>query len=436
MATCNLDELLRDGACYLELTTQQQRAVQLQLLCALASTPLPVPPEITGTPGSVLFFGADGAVTQDNDNLFWDDTNNRLGIGTNSPTSKFHLVADSDEKGIGTFDGVTNPYNEDILSTSTFSVFKLDRKFTSEVGGSGGASDFVIQGIDIGIEMASNFSNNAFASIIGRTGVDIDLTATNNLSGPVALGGEQIYGFDVYIQRSGNIATDETAFGIPISFSYYGMQIIESVTQVVSGVNAKVNSQVYGSSLSVTNALRPSYSGGVVNKNTYGIGLVVNGDTSGAIAPTGGDNTYGIYLLSTVNTFGNTYGVYLETLRSTSGTAYGFWEGHSTAISAYNWFRSKTGIGNADLANTQLKVVPNSASLVSILSKGAAAQTANLFECRNSSDALLFGIEADGDIRTSRSAAATTLGSVTDRLPIYDAAGSLIGYIPIYDSIT
>jgi hypothetical protein len=38
------------------------------------------------TTGSVPFIGASGALTQDNDNLFWDDSNNRLGIGTKLPT--------------------------------------------------------------------------------------------------------------------------------------------------------------------------------------------------------------------------------------------------------------------------------------------------------------------------------------------------------------
>ena len=38
----------------------------------------------TFTTGSVVFGGTSG-LTQDNANLFWDDTNNRLGIGTNTP---------------------------------------------------------------------------------------------------------------------------------------------------------------------------------------------------------------------------------------------------------------------------------------------------------------------------------------------------------------
>ncbi|KKM24133.1 hypothetical protein LCGC14_1608170, partial [marine sediment metagenome] len=36
------------------------------------------------TQGSVMFAGAGGVVSQDNSNLFWDDTNNRLGIGINT----------------------------------------------------------------------------------------------------------------------------------------------------------------------------------------------------------------------------------------------------------------------------------------------------------------------------------------------------------------
>lgn len=47
---------------------------------------------LTGaTAGSVLFAGA-GAFAQDNAHLFWDDTNNRLGIGTNAPSSNLHVV--------------------------------------------------------------------------------------------------------------------------------------------------------------------------------------------------------------------------------------------------------------------------------------------------------------------------------------------------------
>lgn len=47
-----------------------------------------------------------------------------------------------------------------------------------------------------------------------------------------------------------------------------------------------------------------------------------------------------------------------------------------------------------------------------------------------------FGIQNDGKIMTNQTAAATTPGNVTDRLPIYDGTGTLVGYIAIYDNIT
>lgn len=43
------------------------------------------------TTGSIVFAGASGVYTQDNANLFWDDTSNRLGIGTASPTFDLSL---------------------------------------------------------------------------------------------------------------------------------------------------------------------------------------------------------------------------------------------------------------------------------------------------------------------------------------------------------
>jgi hypothetical protein len=44
------------------------------------------------TPGSIVFAGASGVYSQDNANLFWDDVNNRLGIGLTTPTTPLHIV--------------------------------------------------------------------------------------------------------------------------------------------------------------------------------------------------------------------------------------------------------------------------------------------------------------------------------------------------------
>lgn len=45
------------------------------------------------TAGSVIFAGASGVYSQDNTNFFWDDSNNRLGIGTATPSVTLHIIS-------------------------------------------------------------------------------------------------------------------------------------------------------------------------------------------------------------------------------------------------------------------------------------------------------------------------------------------------------
>ena len=47
------------------------------------------------TQGSVLFAGASGVLAQDNANLFFDDSTNRLGVGTNNPSVLLHVQENS-----------------------------------------------------------------------------------------------------------------------------------------------------------------------------------------------------------------------------------------------------------------------------------------------------------------------------------------------------
>ena len=54
----------------------------------------------SGTSGSILFLDASSLLAQDNDNLFWDDGNSRLGIGTNAPTNTLTIAGGSGDNSI------------------------------------------------------------------------------------------------------------------------------------------------------------------------------------------------------------------------------------------------------------------------------------------------------------------------------------------------
>ena len=67
----------------------------------MLNLPLSVPEVITatigntvsgGTAGSILFVDANGNLGQDNANLYYDDANNRMGIGTAAPSSVLHVT--------------------------------------------------------------------------------------------------------------------------------------------------------------------------------------------------------------------------------------------------------------------------------------------------------------------------------------------------------
>jgi len=79
----------------------------------------------SSTAGSVLFVNSSNQLSQDNDKLFWDETNFRLGIGTTAPSSdigfaKIIQITDANSVGIK-FDATS--YNAWEIGTGTSSEF-------------------------------------------------------------------------------------------------------------------------------------------------------------------------------------------------------------------------------------------------------------------------------------------------------------------------
>lgn len=69
---------------------------------------------IDGNTGEVLFLTAGGNVSTDS-NLFWDDENKRLGIGTNSPETKLHSLTTSDQLRLSYDDSLYTTFRTDSI---------------------------------------------------------------------------------------------------------------------------------------------------------------------------------------------------------------------------------------------------------------------------------------------------------------------------------
>lgn len=106
------------------------------------------------TVGSILFCDdASGLVSQDNTNFFWDNTNNRLGIGTNTPSAKL------DVHGTG-INAVLNGTG----SNNSFLVFQnagTSKWYVGNLYSGAVANDFVIY----------DFASSAYRLYVHNTGV-------------------------------------------------------------------------------------------------------------------------------------------------------------------------------------------------------------------------------------------------------------------------
>jgi hypothetical protein len=85
------------------------------------------------TAGSVVFAGASGVYAQDNASLFFDDTNNRLGIGTSSPATTLDVNGTISARANGAEGGqieFNNPDNASQGATLDVSTADVTRWFT------------------------------------------------------------------------------------------------------------------------------------------------------------------------------------------------------------------------------------------------------------------------------------------------------------------
>ncbi|GAB5475995.1 MAG: hypothetical protein Mars2KO_40940 [Maribacter sp.] len=89
-----------------------------------------------GTSGSLFFAAADGRPNEDHTELFWDDTNNRLGVGTNAPSSKLEVTGAVRSQGIRNSNGRLVEPSYRFTSDSNTGMFSpADDEIAFSVGG-------------------------------------------------------------------------------------------------------------------------------------------------------------------------------------------------------------------------------------------------------------------------------------------------------------
>lgn len=124
------------------------------------------------TAGSLLFGSVTGSITEDNNSLYWNDTNNWLGIGTNAPTARLTLKGtDSTYAGGPHMETYTTADSFPQLQILPYTHDNVNISFDAYWDGSAWKSS----------DAGSNFQFRKSADVLGIWG-DTGITAGNTLT--------------------------------------------------------------------------------------------------------------------------------------------------------------------------------------------------------------------------------------------------------------
>jgi hypothetical protein len=76
----------------------------------------------------------------------------------------------------------------------------------------------------------------------------------------------------------------------------------------------------------------------------------------------------------------------------------------------------------------------NGTGVVTVAVKATASQTADVFQTQNSGGTVQFAVGPAGEIKTNQVSSASAVATVVGVFPVYDQSGTLLGYVPLYES--
>ena len=281
----------------------------------------------SGANGQVAFFT--GATTQSgSNNLFWNNTNGYLGIGTNTPSERLHVLTSAISTAIFEHTGVNGAI--DVRNTGTLASNRTSQVRLSNGSTFFGANDRSWQIINLGTSAtASVFTLQYFDGtnytrpftitdtgrlLLGSTsdnGLRFQVTGDGFFSGRLGLGSTSLTNT---ILRVGNNIT-----GAASHFSVFASQSVQSDVSNASIFTTEISTQATAFTLNTLRHYRAT-------QGTFGASSIVT-------------NQYGFFAESTLTGATNNYGFYGDIA---SGT--GRWNLYMNGTAA-NYLAGSLGIG-------------------------------------------------------------------------------------------
>src|SRR3989338_4893361 len=293
----------------------------------------------SGTTGSVLFVDSSGNLNQDNANLFWDDTNNRLGIGTTSPLLKLDVAGSGRLKGTATsvLTGSIDPAASTTV-TGVGTLFTTELIVGDRITVTGQTRTVTAIASNTSLTVNTAFSNNANDTspdklsaefVVKDSSDNLDLIVSDN--GRIGIGGTiapdaeiDINGGGVWVRDGGLGALDASAgSGLKLSavsgqgrigaYDYVNDVYTDLILNATS-INPASDGNIGIGTTSPLGRFH-SYISGARTATNYS-GYLENVSTN---TTTDGIKKYGLYITSTGDFTGSTgastnnYGIYIAT---------------------------------------------------------------------------------------------------------------------------
>ena len=140
----------------------------------------------TMTAGSVLFAGTSGVLTQDNANLFYDNTNDRLGIGTVSPITQLHVSGKTPSSNTSSVSIGTDPLDIAVQDKYAY-VVNFSSNTLQSINISNAASPAVVGSVSI-TTPSKIVVRNRYAYVISLQASTLTIIDVSNPASPAVVG--------------------------------------------------------------------------------------------------------------------------------------------------------------------------------------------------------------------------------------------------------